>query len=102
MTMKNSKYWADRIDEIAKIQYEKADEIEKELIHEYEKANKYIQERINLYYARYAKEYGVTLADSKKLLSPEELENYRMTLEEFIEKAKKARAHRAKSVRSYV
>lgn len=88
MTMKNSKYWADRIDEIAKIQYEKADEIEKELIHEYEKANKYIQERINLYYARYAKEYGVTLADSKKLLSPEELENYRMTLEEFIEKAK--------------
>lgn len=86
--MNNSKYWAKRIDEIAKIQFDKADEAEKELIKAYQRADKYIQERINLYYVRYAKENEISLAESKKILSSAELNNFRMTLEEFIEKAK--------------
>lgn len=85
--MKNSQYWKKRFDEVAKIQFDKADETEKELINIYEKTDKYIQERINLYYARYAKDYGISLAESKKILSTSELNNFRMSLEEFREKA---------------
>ena len=85
--MKNSKYWAKRAEEIAQIQYDKADELCRKIVKEYQKADKYITERINLYYARYADEYGVTLADSKKILSTSELRNFKMSLEEFREKA---------------
>ena len=66
--MKNSQYWQKRIDEIAKLQYDKADEAEKELIKAYQRADKYIEERINLYYARYAKENDISLAESKKII----------------------------------
>lgn len=85
--MKNSQYWQKRIDEIAKLQYDKADEAEKELIKAYQRADKYIEERINLYYARYAKENDISLAESKKILSSSELNNFRMSLDEFIDKA---------------
>ena len=85
--MKNSKYWTKRAEEIAQIQYDKADELCKKIVKEYQKADKYITERINLYYARYADEYGVTLADSKKILSTSELRSFKMSLDEFREKA---------------
>jgi len=85
--MKNSQYWQKRIDEIAKLQYDKADEAEKELIKAYQRADKYIEERINLYYARYAKENDISLAESKKILSSSEVNKFRMSLDEFIDKA---------------
>ncbi|MBQ8299512.1 MAG: minor capsid protein [Clostridia bacterium] len=85
--MKNSTYWKKRFDEIAQIQFDKADEAEKELIKAYQKADLYIKERICLYYERYAKDYAISLYDSEKLLSVSELDDFRMTLEEFKEKA---------------
>ena len=85
--MNNSQYWQKRAEQISNIQFKKADKLSRNIAKEYQKAEKYIQERINLYYARYAKEYGVDLADAKILLSPSELNNFKMTIEEFRKKA---------------
>jgi len=85
--MRNSDYWKRRAEEIAQIQYDKADEVSRKLYKEYEKADKYIEERIKLYYQRYALDYGVSYADAKKILNNKELKSFKMTLEEFREKA---------------
>lgn len=85
--MKNSQYWENRINEIAKLQYDRANEAEKEIIKAYNKAERYIEERIRVYYSKYALNNGISLLDSEKLLSASELDNFKMTLEEFIQKA---------------
>lgn len=85
---RNASYWKNRTEEISNIQYSKADKLCIKLTKEYQRAERYMQEQINLYYARYARDYGVTLADAKKLLTPDELNDFKMTLEEFMEKAK--------------
>lgn len=87
LKMRNSTYWKKRAEEIAQIQYDKAAEVSKKIYKEYEKADKYIEERIKLYYQRYALDYGVSYADAKKILNNKELKSFKMTLGEFREKA---------------
>lgn len=86
MTMQNS-YWKKRMEEISQIQFDRAEQIDKQLVKEYEKATKYIQQKIELYYKRYAFDHNVKLADSKKILNGQELKEFKMTIEEFREKA---------------
>lgn len=86
--MKSRDYWQKRAEQIAERQHKKADEYIEKLKREYEKALKSIQRDIEVFYQRFAINNEISFAEAKKLLTEGELEEFRMTLEEFIEKAK--------------
>jgi len=86
--MRSREYWQRRSEQIAKLQYRKADEYVEKLLKEYRRAIRSIQKDIETFYARYAIENEVTMDEARKLLTRDELNEFRMTLDEFIEKAK--------------
>lgn len=79
--------WKKRLEEVAKIQADKADVIENEIRKQYEKALASIAEQIELFYARYAKTNDISMAEARKLLDKSELNGFKMSLDEFKEKA---------------
>lgn len=86
--MKSREYWRLRSEQIATLQYDKADEYVAKLLKEYRRAIRNIERDIEVFYARYAENNEITLDEARKLLTGKELNEFRMTLEEFIEKAK--------------
>jgi len=81
-------YWRRRSEQVALMQYEKADRYAERLLKEYQRAIRRIERDIEAFYARYAVENQVTMDEARRLLTAGELREFRMTLEEFIEKAK--------------
>lgn len=86
--MQPREYWRKRSAEIEQQQHEKAEEYIERLKKEYERAIQSIQRDIEAFYERYAINNEISMAEARKLLSKSELKNFRITLEEFIEKAK--------------
>jgi SPP1 gp7 family putative phage head morphogenesis protein len=84
----NQEYWRRRSEQVALMQYEKADHYADRLLKEYQRAIRRIERDIEAFYARYAVENQVTMDEARRLLTAGELREFRMTLEEFIEKAK--------------
>ena len=84
---RNNEYWRDRFEEIAKIQIQKADDAEAELVKEYGKAIQSIQKDIEAFYGRYATTNQISYVDARKQLTPSELKGFKVTLEEFKSKA---------------
>jgi SPP1 gp7 family putative phage head morphogenesis protein len=81
-------YWRRRSEQVALMQYEKADRYAERLLKEYQRAIRRIERDIEAFYVRYAVENQVTMDEARRLLTAGELREFRMTLEEFIEKAK--------------
>lgn len=81
-------YWRRRSEQVALMQYEKADRYAEHLLKEYQRAIRSIERDIDVFYARYAVENQVTMDEARRLLTAGELREFRMTLEEFIERAK--------------
>lgn len=86
--MRSREYWQRRSEQIAKLQYRKADEYAAKLLKEYQRAIRNIERDMESFFARYAVENEVTMDEARKLLTRDELNEFRMTLDEFIEKAK--------------
>lgn len=86
--MKTGEYWQDRAGQIAARLHRDADAYNKALRREYDIALKTIERDMEVFFERYAEDNLVSMADARKLLSGGELKEYRMTLEEFITKAK--------------
>ncbi|MDN4069253.1 minor capsid protein [Paenibacillus vini] len=86
--MKSAEYWKKRSEQIAKLQYDKADAYEIAQRREYTKSKAAIKRDIETFYARYAIENGVDMAEARKILTKGELKEFKMTLEEFTAKAK--------------
>ena len=82
-----NEYWKKRNSELLKIHAQRADSIESELKKEYEKSINGIKIEIESFYQRYADENGITMAEARKQLSREELKGFKLSLEEFREKA---------------
>ena len=82
-----NEYWKKRNSELLKIHAQKADDIERELIKEYERSLNGIKKEIETFYVRYAGENGISMAEARKQLSREELKGFKLSLEEFREKA---------------
>ena len=82
-----NEYWKKRNSELLKIHAQKADDIERELIKEYERSLNGIKKEIETFYARYAGENGISMAEARKQLSRDELKDFKLSLEEFREKA---------------
>ena len=85
---RDREYWQRRSEQVALMQYKKADRYAKRLLKEYQRAIRRIERDIESFYARYAIENQITMDEARRLLSNDELAEFRMTLEEFIEKAK--------------
>lgn len=86
--MRSREYWINRSEELAKIQFGKAEVYAAKLKREYDKAMASIQRDIDVFYQRFASNNQVTMAEARKLLNAGELKEFKMTLEDFITKAK--------------
>lgn len=86
--MKTPEYWQRRAEINAQIEHKKADQYTGQLIKEYRKATDNVIREIEVFYARFAQNNTVTLPAAKKLLDKGELEEFKMTLEEFTAKAR--------------
>lgn len=86
--MKPAEYWRRRSEEVAARQFAKADSYLAELAREYARATEEIRRAIEVFYQRYAENNEVSMAEARRQLSGPELRRFKMTLEEFIEKAK--------------
>lgn len=86
--MNSAEYWRKRSEENAQLQFDKAEEYVEKLLKEYEKAMSSIKRDMEVFFQRYAEENSVSLAEARRILTSDELKEFKMTLEEFIEKAK--------------
>jgi len=86
--MKPAEYWRKRSEQIARRQHAKTDQYSEDLLREYERSLQSIQHDIEVFYARYALNNEVGMAEARKQLTAGELKEFRMTLQEFTRKAK--------------
>ncbi|MGG1597624.1 minor capsid protein [Paenibacillus naphthalenovorans] len=86
--MKSADYWHRRSEGVAARQFAKADAYQAELAREYARAIDEIRRSIEIFYQRYAENGEISLAEARKQLTGKELREFKMTLEEFIAKAK--------------
>lgn len=87
--MKSPEYWQKRSEQTARRQYEKADQYIAKLRREYDRAIQSVKRDIEVFYQRFADNNGVVgMAEARRLLTAGQLKEFRMTLEEFIAKAK--------------
>lgn len=86
--MKSSEYWARRMTQLAQRQMRQDAALEGRLSRAYDELMHELDRELAAFYARYAANEGITMAEARKLLSGAELEGFRMTLDEFRDKAK--------------
>lgn len=85
--MNSKDYWVKRTLQVKQSQIDKDEQLSKKLATEYETLKKSIDDELAKFYGRYATNEGITMAEAKKRLSNAELENFRMSLDEFKAKA---------------
>ena len=83
----NRAYWRKRAVRQAEQQMQADEELNLGLKREYERILHELDAELAAFYARYAENEGVSYAAARKLLRDAELENFRMTLDEFRDKA---------------
>ncbi len=88
--MKNSEYWLKRAQQLEDAQTKKNIEyFGGELERIYQKAIRDTEKDIARWYTRFARNNGITMAEAKKLLDSRELEEFKWTVEEYIDYGKK-------------
>ena len=88
--MKNSEYWLKRAQQLEGAQTKKNIEyFGGELERIYQKAIRDIEKDIARWYTRFAKNNSITIAEAKKLLNSRELEEFKWTVEEYIDYGRK-------------
>lgn len=83
----NGAYWRKRAIELAEKQKREDDDLCLRFHREYERILHELNKEISIFYARYAANESVSMADARKLLRDAELEDFRMSLDEFRDKA---------------
>lgn len=86
--MRNSTYWKGRFEQLEEAQLKKGAEYYANLEKQYNSAIANVEKDLARWYMRYAKENKITLADAKRELSKRELAEFRMSVDEYIEKGK--------------
>lgn len=82
--MRNDKYWANRMRILEESLLDTGYEYTKNLERQYATAIQDIESQIARWYQRFAAENGITLAEANKLLTTQELDEFRWTVEEYI------------------
>lgn len=83
----NGAYWRKRAIELAEKQKQEDDDLCLWFHREYERILHELDKEISIFYARYAANESVSMADARRLLRDAELEDFRMSLDEFRDKA---------------
>lgn len=83
----NGVYWRKRAIELAEKQKREDDDLCLRFHREYERILHELDKEISIFYARYAANESVSMADARRLLRDAELEDFRMSLDEFRDKA---------------
>lgn len=83
----NGVYWRKRAIELAEKQKQEDDDLCLRFHREYERILHELDKEISIFYARYAANESVSMADARRLLRDAELEDFRMSLDEFRDKA---------------
>lgn len=81
--MKSAEYWRKRAEQVAADQHVRADDYIDQLSREYERAAQSIQRDLEAFYARFAANNKVSMADARKMLTSGEMQEFKITLEEF-------------------
>ncbi|KOP78648.1 hypothetical protein AMS59_12570 [Lysinibacillus sp. FJAT-14745] len=87
--VKSRDYWRRRFEMLEQAQHEKSESYYKDLEKAYIKTMQEIEKDIARWYQRFAENNEMTLEEAKQLLKSEELEEFRWTVEEYIEYGKK-------------
>ena len=90
MPNNNAEYWANRFAMLKDAQYKKADEYVKELGKVYRQIRSDLEKDLAKWYNRLAENNEVSLAEAKRMLDNEELEEFKWTVEQYIERASDA------------
>ncbi len=83
-TMKNSKYWQKRFDQIEQSANSKSVKYTRELEKKYQTAAQEIDGKINAWYQRLADNNGVSMTEARKMLTDSELKEFKWTVEDYI------------------
>lgn len=86
--MINSDYWKKRFELLEASIYSISNQEVIDLVNEYGKANASLATEMESLYNRMAEDNKISVTSAKKILKSNELEEFKWTLEEFIEKAK--------------
>lgn len=82
--MKTEAYWAKRMEQLNEAQLAKGERYAAEMEAEYRKALARIKRDTEAWYARLAKNNDVSLAEARKLLSANELQEFKWTVQDYI------------------
>ena len=89
INQKNKEYWAKRYESLKDEAMQGAEMTVDELSANFDRALRRLTVEIENWYKRYATENGITLEEARKQLNKRELADFKMTLEEYIEQAKR-------------
>lgn len=82
--MRNDAYWANRMRILEESLLDTGYEYTQNLERQYDAAIRTVESQIGAWYQRFAKDNGITLAEARKLLTTQELKEFRWSVEEYI------------------
>lgn len=82
--MKNSEYWKTRFAQLEAVQNRRGSDAFREIEQIYRQAQKEIEGKINTWYQRLAANNGVSMAEARKMLSRDELKEFKWDVTEYI------------------
>ena len=88
--MEHNKYWAERFEQLNESELRKADDLSAEMVKEYRQTAQDLNDDIQRWYARFAAENQMSLAEARRVLNTRELAEFRWTVDEYIKYAKEA------------
>jgi hypothetical protein len=84
----NSAYWAERFAQIEDAQHRKAALIAADIYDAYERAKRELDKKIALWYARFAENNNITMAEAKQWLASKDLEEFKWDVWDYIDHGK--------------
>ena len=79
----NSAYWRKRTVRQAEQQMQADEKLNQDIAREYERILHELDQELSSFYARYAQNESISMAEARRLLKDAELEDFRMSLDEF-------------------
>lgn len=86
--MKNAEYWKKRSEAVEKQLHKQSEEYCKEVEKQFKTAEKKLSEDIEKWYVRLADNNDISLAEARKLLDKDQLQEFKWTVEEYIKHGK--------------
>ena len=86
--MKNSEYWQERFKQLEEAQNRLAQMSFRDIEAQYRTAQKELEGKINTWYQRLAKNNNISMAEARRLLSSDELAEFKWTLSDYIKYGK--------------